>query len=174
MNEWWEAFWFFLPAGFANMSPILAARLPLLRHWGTPIDFGVKYKGERLLGANKTWRGLLFGVLVGVLVALFQYRFIASSAESVGFIVLVGAALGFGALVGDAVESYFKRRSQVPAGESWFPFDQTDYIVGGVLFASFFVSLGLADILRITLIYFGLHLMMSYVGYLTGVKKRPI
>lgn len=174
MSEWWAAFWFFLPAGVANMSPILAARLPILRNWNTPIDIGQSYRGKRLFGANKTWRGLLFGAVTGAIIGLIQYRIITSSAESTGFIIVVTAALGFGAMVGDTIESFFKRQVGVQPGARWFPFDQIDYIIGGLLFAMLFVSVSPADIVRIFLLYFGLHLVMSYIGYLIGVKKTPL
>jgi CDP-2,3-bis-(O-geranylgeranyl)-sn-glycerol synthase len=174
MSELWEAFWFFLPAGIANMSPVLASRLPLLKLWNTPLDLGLTYKGKRLTGDSKTWRGLLFGSAVAALVGLFQYRGIASSAESVAFIIVATGSMGFGALLGDAVESFFKRQRGKAPGESWFPFDQLDYIVGGVVFALFFVNLSLAQILQIVIIYFGLHLIFSYLGYLLKLKKRPL
>jgi CDP-2,3-bis-(O-geranylgeranyl)-sn-glycerol synthase len=170
----WEAFWFFLPAGIANMSPVLANRLPILRSWKTPIDLGMSYRGKRLMGDNKTWRGLLFGTFTGAAIGLIQYRVISSSPESTAFIIAVTAALGFGALFGDGVMSIFKRQRGVAPGKSWFPFDQIDYIIGGLLFANLFIALTVADVLRITIIYFCLHLIFSYIGYFIGVKKTPL
>ena len=51
----------------------------------------------------------------------------------------------FGALLGDIVESFFKRRVGRKRGENWIPFDQLDFILG-VLFFSFVVA-GLMHIL---------------------------
>lgn len=174
MNDWWEAFWFFLPAGFANMAPVFANKIPGYRHWKTPLDFGKSYRGKRILGDNKTWRGLFFGVLVAVLVGLFQYRFIASSPQSIFFIVTVTALLGAGALIGDAVESFFKRQRGIASGESWLPYDQTDYIFGGILLVYPLIKLSAAQIAMIIIIYFFLHLITSYVGYRIGLKQKPI
>src|SRR6185436_4838248 len=66
------AFWFFLPAGLANMFPIFAAHAPWLKRFDYPIDFYKNYNGQRLLGANKTLRGLIVGIIVAILTVLVQ------------------------------------------------------------------------------------------------------
>lgn len=47
--------YFFVPAYLANMSPVL------VRGWfpalSTPIDGGRTFRGRRILGDHKTWRG---------------------------------------------------------------------------------------------------------------------
>jgi CDP-diglyceride synthetase len=87
MSGLWEIFWFFLPAGIANMSPVLANKIPGINQWKTPLDFGKSWRGKRIFGNNKTWRGLIFGTLIASLVGLIQYRVIASSSESTIFII---------------------------------------------------------------------------------------
>lgn len=174
MSDLWEAFWFFLPAGIANIVPALVAKIPAFANWDTPIDFGKNWRGVRIFGENKTWRGLIFGTIAGALVGLFQYRFIASSAENTGFIIAATAAMGFGALAGDAIESFLKRRRGVKPGQSWFPFDQTDYIIGGLIFVSPFVRLSATQITQVFAIYFVLHVFVGYLSYLVGIKDKPI
>ena len=68
MSEWWAAFWFFLPAGIANMSPVLASRISWLKSWDTPLDFGKSFRGKPIFGKNKTWRGIVFGTLSAIIV----------------------------------------------------------------------------------------------------------
>ena len=41
----------------------------------------------------------------------------------------------FGALFGDIIESFFKRRIGKNRGENWIPFDQLDFIVGVLIFS---------------------------------------
>jgi len=173
-SEWWEAFWFFLPAGIANMAPVFASKIPGLRDWQTPLDFAKSYKGKRIFGNNKTWRGLIFGVIAAIITSLLQYRFIANSTESTLFIITVAAAMGAGALLGDALESLLKRQLGIAAGESWLPFDQTDFIIGGLLLVYPLIHVPLRQVIVIFVIYFGLHLLASYIGYLLGLKKKPI
>jgi CDP-2,3-bis-(O-geranylgeranyl)-sn-glycerol synthase len=168
-----QAFLLFLPAGIANMTPVLANKVPVLNRWNTPMDFGRTWRGMRILGDHKTWRGLVAGVFCGALVALIALPPLFKDA-SVGWIIGLGFALGLGALVGDAVESFFKRQLGRPSGTAWFPFDQLDYIVGGLLFALPIYVPSFALVAGIIGLYFGLHLLMSYLGYLTGFKKDPI
>lgn len=174
MSEWWAAFWFFIPAGIANFAPLFAARTPGLRNLNAPMDFGKTFRGKPIFGKNKTWRGLISGAIIAAFIGFLQYRVITSSVESLGFIVLVTGLMGFGALLADAVESFFKRQVDIKPGEKWFPFDQIDYIIGGLLFVMPFVSLTIFDVARIFVLYFGLHLVFSYLAYKIGWKKSPI
>lgn len=164
------AFWIFLPAGVANMSPVLANHIPGLKRWDAPIN-------KRWLGSNKRWRGLVVGTLMGSLVAVIEFAVFSQFIFSVrtAMVVAVGGALmGLGALVGDAIESFFKRRVGVKPGHSWFPFDQIDYIIGGLLFSYPIVGWPLDLAATIFGLYFGLHLIVSYIGYLLGLKNKPI
>lgn len=169
-----QAFLFFLPAGVANASPMFASRVPWIRRFNNPIDFGKHYNGKRIFGPNKTWRGLITGTLVGGTTSLLvSYYFVPNSADA-WYTFLVGAALGCGALVGDAIESFFKRQRDVSPGKSWFPFDQIDYIIGGLVFVYPLTLIPLILMFGILILYFGLHLLVSYIGYLVGFKKTPI
>lgn len=162
---------FFLPAGISNMVPVFASKLPFLRDLDAPLDFGKTYKGKRIFGKNKTWRGLIVGTITGTLVAMLVYGVYA---DLRGELILVGAAMSAGALIGDAVESFFKRQRGIQSGKAWFPFDQTDYIIGGLLFTLPFGVLPLWLIVWVFVMYFGLHLISSYIGYLLGLKDEPI
>lgn len=169
-----DAFWFFLPAGIANMVPVVVSKMPVLKHWKTPIDFGRSHKNQRIFGDNKTWRGLCFGTMAAGFVGLVQYKLIIPS-ETASLIIFSNSALmGLGALVGDAVESFFKRRRNLSPGQTWFPFDQTDYIIGGLLFAAPFSRLSWQLVLTVLFLYLGLHVTIVYTCYLLGIRDRPI
>ena len=178
------ALWFFLPAGLANSAPLLANRIPWLRNFKTPLDFGRHWRGKRLLGNNKTWRGLLFGIAIGIATAWLQqilfnnFAWAQTISQDVDYssinVIALGGLLGAGALLGDALESFFKRRISIDPGESWFPLDQADYIVGGLLASSLVVSLTLQQYIIVFVIWFCLHLLSVYTGYILGVRERPI
>ena len=125
--------WYFLPAFVANMTPVFVRRVRLL---DTPVDFGVKFHGERLLGEHKTWRGLAFGVLAGTLIFLLQQCVVVPFAlfDYQQMPWILGALLSSGALLGDLLKSFIKRRIHIKPGTSWYGFDQIDYIVGGLVF----------------------------------------
>lgn len=169
---------FFAPAGIANAAPIFANKIPLLNRWNTPMDFGKSFRGHRIFGPNKTWRGLITGTLVGGLVAYLEaitvYKINPASTRLVATSVAGGMLLGFGALLGDAAESFFKRQVGVVAGQSWFPFDQSDYILGGLLVSFPFFDVGAGTYVWVFAVWFCLHIVMSYIGYLLGLKDEPI
>jgi CDP-2,3-bis-(O-geranylgeranyl)-sn-glycerol synthase len=184
MHNIWLSLWFFVPAGAANAAPVLVAKLPFVRNLALPLDFGFTYRGQQVFGPNKTWRGLLAGMVVAVL-CLFLQRYLCihtgwahSAAAPLNYqtlpVVSLGVLFALGALGGDAIESFLKRQHHVPPGHSWFPFDQIDYILGGIIATLPVVRLHIGQYLWLLGIWFGIHLLGSYLGYLLKLKARPI
>jgi len=60
-----EALWFIFPAYLANSAPVDVSQIKALKKYGTPIDGGKTFRGKRVLGDSKTWRGLYAGVIAG-------------------------------------------------------------------------------------------------------------
>lgn len=184
MQELIFALWFFLPAGLANAAPIFAASLPGLRRYNAPIDGGKTYHGQRILGSHKTWRGLIVGIVVATATLWLQQYALAHSAGLHNFldqvdyaalpVLIVGPLFGIGALGGDALESFFKRQRKIAPGRGWFPFDQTDYIIGGALLTYPYVQLSIMQYVVLLLLWLLVHVIASYVGYLLHLKERPI
>lgn len=172
-----HAFWLFLPAGIANMTPPITNKIPRLNRWNTPLDLGVTWHGKRLLGGNKTWRGVVCGTFAAALTCLVQIYMLLQADTTLNtaiFALAAGTLLGIGALLGDAFESFLKRQANIASGNAWFPFDQLDYIAGGLLVSYPLFRPPLELIVWIVLIYFGLHLLVSYIGYLLGFKDKAI
>lgn len=178
------ALWFFLPAGLANAMPVLANKIPYLRDFTTPLDFGKHYRGKRIFGKNKTWRGLLAGTVIATITVLVQQylydqsQFVRDISLNVDYTTfsafVVGPLFGIGALLGDAVESFAKRQMNIASGDSWFPFDQLDYVLGGMLLTYPVVPLAFEYYLLIVIMWFGLHIVSVYVFYLLGIREKPI
>jgi CDP-2,3-bis-(O-geranylgeranyl)-sn-glycerol synthase len=134
-----QAFWIIIPVYVANASAVIVGG-------GKPIDFGRTWKdGRRLLGDGKTWRGLFAGTFLGM-TAGFGLAVAASyiQASDYGYLQLTNFegfpmmipllfSLCFGALVGDLIESFFKRRIGKERGQDWIPFDQLDFLVGALV-----------------------------------------
>src|ERR1039457_3892121 len=72
LQEIFFVIWFFLPAGLGNAAPIIAAKFPGLKNWTFPLDGYATFRGKRLLGDHKTVRGLVSGILIGMLTAFLQ------------------------------------------------------------------------------------------------------
>jgi len=184
VREIFFALWFFLPAGIANVMPIFAAHISWLKRFDTPMDFGKSYRGKRILGSHKTWRGLVVGIIFATITLGMQQLLVAH----VGWLhhwtqqvhyatlstLLVGPLFAIGALGGDALESFFKRQRGIAPGHGWFPFDQIDYIVGGALATMPFVRLSLFEYAWLVVLWLIVHVVASGIGYLMGFKERPI
>ncbi len=187
--------WIFLPAYVANMGPVFVAKL--IPGWTAPIDGGrVGKDGNRILGPGKTWRGLAGGTLLGALTALAvawaaqrwnvmqSWDYGASAGSPWWAIAIYGAAIGYMALVGDAVKSYFKRRLGKQRGAPWVPFDQLDFVVFGLaamvlagpVLADGWVRGALLDdwavLATIVLLTPLLHFAVNIIGY--GLKLKDV
>jgi CDP-2,3-bis-(O-geranylgeranyl)-sn-glycerol synthase len=176
MSELLWGIWLFLPAGIANAAPVLVAKIPGLKNWDTPLDMGQTWHGKRLLGPNKTWRGVICGSLLAGIFAVFQHMLWVQDPNNETLFIhfCLGLLLGTGALLGDAIESFFKRKKGVKSGDSWFPYDQTDYIIGGLLFSYPLMQPSGPVMFGILITYFVLHLLTRYIGYLSGINDKPV
>ena len=138
-----QALWLILPAYIANGSAVLVGG-------GKPVDFGKNWRdGKRILGDGKTWRGLFAGAFVGMTcgfglavvaryAAMSDFAFLGlSDFEGFPLMIPIIFSLCFGALLGDMVKSFFKRRVGKNRGEDWLLFDQLDFIIGALLLCLF-------------------------------------
>jgi CDP-2,3-bis-(O-geranylgeranyl)-sn-glycerol synthase len=184
LHELFFALWFFLPAGVANMMPVFAAFVPGLRRWNYPMDGYRTFRGQRVFGDHKTVRGLVTGVVFATLTLWLQQTMVGHSDWLAAWtahvdyatlpVLILGPLFALGALLGDAVESFFKRQRHTPPGEGWFPFDQTDYIVGAAVATAPFVQLGFWQYVWLICLWLVLHVVATVVGYYLGLKERPI
>ncbi len=175
------ALWFFVPAGLANGAPVVAKKLNL-NVFNYPIDGGQKYRDKRIFGDNKTYRGFFVGILTAIgtiylqLWAYNSYQFIRDisfidySSEPLALLALLFAV---GALGGDAIESFFKRQLGKKSGVSWMPFDQIDYIIGGLLAITLAVHLDFSEYLAVLIVWFIMHPVISHLFYRLKLRDDP-
>lgn len=174
-----QILWLLAPAGVANMSAAISAKL--LPNLNAPVDFGKTLRGKRILGDHKTFRGLILGTFFGSIIYLLQvylfenYDFTDKlslfdySNES----IFIGFLLSFGGLFGDMVKSFFKRQMSIASGKSWLIFDQIDWIVGSLLLSWPLTRIELSYIIIAIIFGFVLHLSIKYIGYNLGLDKEP-
>jgi CDP-2,3-bis-(O-geranylgeranyl)-sn-glycerol synthase len=134
-----QAFWIIIPVYVANASAVIVGG-------GKPIDSGRFWRdGRRIFGDGKTWRGLFAGTFLGMTagfglsvaasyIQMSDYAYLRLT-DFEGFPLMIPLlfSLCFGALVGDIVESFFKRRVGKERGQDWIPFDQLDFLVGALV-----------------------------------------
>jgi len=148
-----------------------------------PMDFYKKFRGKRLFGNHKTIRGFIVGIATGIITVYLQtilynsfqfFRDISFMNYNTINPILFGFLASFGALFGDSLKSFFKRQLKIPEGKSWVPADQIDYILGGILFTSLYVHLSFETYIILFAIWFFLHPLSTFIGWLLRLKDEPI
>ena len=175
-----QALWFLLPAGIANMAPVFASHL--FPKWTCPVDGGKTIAGIRIFGDHKTLRGLASGIIFSTVtfgtqqIAYHEFVFIRniSILDYASTSVLMGTLMGAGALGGDLVKSFFKRRVSIAPGKSWFPFDQIDWILGTLLVVTPVARVSMALALTALTLSLVLSMLIRWIGFLIRLNTSPI
>lgn len=151
---------YILPAYVSNGAPVLFGG-------GRPIDGKKSIVKNRIFGDNKTWRGLIAGILIGTLIA-FGESFVFP------YMLAVGVLEAFGAHFGDLLGSFIKRRLGKGPGHSAGYLDQYLFVIFAFVFA---YPLGnLPSVLGIVFIFVitgALHLFTNTVAHKWKLKKVP-
>jgi len=149
---------------------------------GVPIDFGKNFSdNRRVFGDGKTWRGLIAGIIAGIAVGLLQIW--AAGAYDLSMVprqtLLSVTLLAVGALLGDLVKSFFKRRFGKDRGSKWPVADQYDLVAGAFLLlllfdhSWLFAEITLPAFICILILTPLLHRAVNIVGYILKVKEVP-
>jgi len=145
----------FLPSYVANSSPVVLGG-------GPPVDGGALWTdGKPILGANKTIRGTITGVLAGTIVGLIQGNLIGGFAQSAG------------AMLGDLLSSFYKRRRDYAPGSSMPIIDQLDFISLAVALSYPFQQTDLLSVAVIMVVTVPIHYAVNYIAWLVKLKKNP-
>ncbi|MFW5745946.1 MAG: CDP-archaeol synthase [Nanoarchaeota archaeon] len=171
---WTHVLFIGLAGGFANMMPVLVQHVNLLAY---PVDGGKKWRGKRILGENKTWRGLLSGILggvIGMLVISFFLSLIGSAQLSLPAVIIGGALIGIGTMLGDMLFSLVKRQVGIAPGKPFIPFDQLDWILGAWTCLGVVIGWSWQALLVLVMIFGPLHIAVNYAGYIFGLRKTKI
>ncbi len=169
------AIWLMVPAYISNPMAVVFGG-------GKPIDMGTKWlDGQRIFGDGKTIRGLIGGTVCGILAGILQIY--VASAFNITIVPTMTAVmtLSFGALLGDLVKSFFKRRIGFVRGAELPLIDQLDFVAGAwiltyvfdpVWFGENFMS---SPPIMITVIILTpiLHRLTNIFGYTIKLKKEP-
>ena len=169
----WQAFYFICPAYCANMAPVFARRINFLNY---PVDFGQKLLSAPLFGKNKTWRGIVFAVIVAIVIFWLQMligvnSFLDYSTFSLASGALFGGLLGLGAMVGDLFGSFIKRRFRIRPGKSFVPLDQIDLALGAILLTLPLYRYTWLQVFWVLLLTFFITQIANYIGYCFKIRE---
>src|SRR5262245_18438491 len=153
-----------------------------------PVDHGRSFRGERIFGDNKTYRGVVvvsLGTMIGFglpslvihrsasirSIELFDYAFFKS--------VAVGLAVGVAAMLSELPNSFIKRRFEIAPGsvaKGWkraifYIYDQIDFLLGAWLVLAIVVPVTIGRVLFSAGLLLVAHQLMSSAGYALGMRK---
>lgn len=158
---------------FGYLVPLyLSNSTPLLIHGKFPIDFYFKIKNKRVLGDGKTILGTFVGIIAGLIAGLI-YNLLFNIDQIMPNYYQLLVFLVFGAILGDIIESFFKRRIGIKRGEQWFIFDQIDFILGGLIISSIIRMPEIELVILLLIITFFMHRASNYFAYKIKLKKVP-
>ncbi|WP_205696419.1 CDP-archaeol synthase [Conexibacter sp. SYSU D00693] len=172
-------------------APILHApvlRFDLLTALKAPLDGGATWRGRRLFGANKTWRGALC-MLLGCLGATLLLEAVwpawwdalPDDLQDAGP-ALVGTLVGLGVVVGELPNSFAKRQLDIAPGTQqrsarglfFTVLDQGDLVLG-IWVALLPVYVMPLWVLAVAFaVVSGVHLLINVIGYAIGARTAPI
>ena len=180
VNLIFYSIYFMIPAYLANGSALVFGG-------GVPLDFGhYAWDNRRWVGDGVTWRGTicagLFGAIVGAFLGFlasigfcteyFNLLTVNISFTS-SFILkgfILGLPLGFGALIGDAIGSFIKRRLRFDRGRPVPLLDQLDFVVVALIFASLIVDINAGMVIIILFLSVFFHLGANILAYFLNLK----
>ena len=170
-----KCFYLMLPAYFANMAPVMVKKINILVF---PIDFNKKINKKPILGRNKTFKGLVFGIVFSIIIVYIQsllHNF--DFFKNISFLdyqnwLLFGLLMGSGALTGDLIKSFFKRRIGLKPGTKFVPFDQTDFVVGALIFIMPIFELTLKIFVTSLLLSFVLHIIVNHLAFYMKIRNE--
>jgi CDP-2,3-bis-(O-geranylgeranyl)-sn-glycerol synthase len=173
--------WLGLSAWIANATPVVGGG-------GKPIDGGKVFRdGYRILGDGKTIRGFIVGVLFGTLTGVGQFfaapylrpilaQYVTITPEMdyiLGINIPVAFLLSLGALTGDVVGSFIKRRVNVKSGDPSPFLDQVGFIIMALIFAFPLFVPKPVFVMILILTTLGIHWLSNAFSYFVGLKKHP-
>lgn len=170
-----KCFYLMLPAYFANMAPVMVRKINL---FAFPVDFNNTIGSKPILGRNKTFRGIVFGTIFAVIIAYLQYLlYDIEFFRNISFFgyqnwLLFGFLMGLGALTGDLIKSFFKRRLGISPGDKFIPFDQADFVVGAMIFIMPVFNVTFKIFFASLLVSFVSHIAINHIAFYLKIRNE--
>ena len=136
----------------------------IFKHNGNrPLDGGaVLADGQPLFGPSKTVRGVALSLLTTAVVAmLFALPW------------YIGIVIATGAMLGDLISSFTKRRLRMASSSQAFGLDQIPESLLPLLFLKPWIDIAFVDIAILVVAFLVLELVLSRVLYRLRLRERP-
>ncbi|MFL6659273.1 MAG: CDP-archaeol synthase [Massilia sp.] len=180
-----------LALAVGGVAHVAWLRSPWSRRFNLPLDGYATWRGRRLFGGNKTWRGLMvlpagaaFGFWLGSQLRDYLPTWLAAGIwnRPPSQLALAGLLCGFAFMLAELPNSFFKRQLGVaPGQEARQPWvravclfvDRTDSTLGTLLALHLMLPLPALAWLWLPLFGISVHWVFSYAMYLLKLKPRP-
>ena len=166
-----NSFWLILPAYCANLFPVLLKG----KH---PIDFKKNFiDGFRLFGNGKTiegfFGGIFFGSFIGLLLIYSQPFIQQFHILQFQHNLLTVLLLTTGAIFGDIIGSFIKRRFRIKRGDSAPLLDQLDFLIFALIVLSIITNLNFYWIIFLVIITPLIHYSANICAFILKLKDKP-
>jgi CDP-2,3-bis-(O-geranylgeranyl)-sn-glycerol synthase len=159
IQDWVSAIYILVPVYCTNGAPVIFGG-------GRPIDFGKSLSdGQRILGDHKTIRGFASGLIIGSIVGVFESILLSQKLLPIAILASLGA------LLGDLMGAFVKRRLAIRPGKLFPVLDQLDFVLGALLLVSIISSVSLGTALIVFLVTPPIHVVTNLVAYTLGLKS---
>lgn len=146
----------------ANGVPVIIAKL-LGQFANHPLDGRRKfYDGRNIFGPSKTIRGFVGAIVFTPIVTMF-----------LGWSFIVGLYIAVGAMLGDLISSFLKRRLGLPSSSMALGLDQVPESLIPALLCMNALAFGVLDIAIIVVAFFVGELILSRFLYWLKIRKTP-
>lgn len=151
-----------------------------------PIDHGAIFRGRRLFGDGKTWRGVAVAVVgsfgaVAVQQAIRTHVPALLQVADYGAIdpLSFGGAMGLGAMAGELPNSFTKRQLGIASGKTtrgwravvFYAWDQVDLLTGSWPLIIPWVRPSALLVVTSFVVALAVHPLVALVGYVVGARK---
>ena len=178
------------PLGLTALAQGLSIKYGWLSRLRRPLDGFHTFRGRRLFGDHKTWRGLTINVAFSTVGAMIQ-----AWLHHQGYLprwlvlvdyqcsgILIGMLLGLGMTFGELPNSFLKRQLDILPGKGtrgisgviFFLFDQIDLAMGIWVFLFFLIRPSPVLIAWSLVIALVLHVAISIFGYCLGLRDTMV
>ena len=156
----------------------------------SPLDLGKTLNGKRIFGDHKTFRGFFINMVFCTIGAMIQARMQTTGLIPSWLLLmdyvkdwpLIGPLLGLGMTAGELPNSFLKRRLGISPGEKgggllglgFFFLDQVDLTIGIWVFIFVLVRPSSGLVLWSFVLTILLHISVSTVGFLLGMRKTIV
>ena len=146
----------------ANGAPVIA-RYVLGRRWGQALDGGRLFAdGRPWLGPSKTVRGVVASLLCTSVAAVL-----------IGVPPGIGIQVAAGAMLGDVLSSFTKRRFGIPSSDMALFLDQVPEALIPALLVCTQLGISLSGVAGVVLAFVVLELVLSHLLFALNIRKRP-